>query len=129
MAAKLKILLVEDEPDFRHVLRLRLEANGYEVLEAEDGAQGLDLARNQSPALIILDIMLPKMDGFKVARLLKFDEKYRRIPVLMLTARIQPQDQETGKTVGCDAYLTKPVKPEALLETITRLLAASHPGA
>lgn len=118
-----KILLVEDEPDFRLAVRLRLEAHGYEVIEAADGAVGLDLARNQGPDLIILDIMLPKMEGYKVARLLKFDEKYRRIPIIMLTARSQQSDKETGLAVGADAYMTKPFKPEELLETMAKLLA------
>lgn len=121
-AKKKRILLVEDEPDFRMAVRIRLEANGYDVIEAEDGAAGLDLARNQSPDLILLDIMLPKMEGYKVARLLKFDEKFRRIPIIMLTARSQQTDKETGMAVGADAYITKPFKPEELLETLTRLL-------
>ena len=79
MSPAKKILLIEDEPEFRMALRIRLEANGYEVIEAEDGVVGLDMARNKNPDLIMLDIMLPKMDGYKVARLLKFDEKYRKI--------------------------------------------------
>lgn len=123
MAPAKKILVVEDEPEFRLALRTRLEANGYEVIEAEDGAVGLDLARNQNPNLIMLDIMLPKMDGYKVARLLKFDEKYRKIPIVMLTARSQKNDRETGLTVGGDAYLTKPYKPQEMLDTIAKLLA------
>lgn len=123
MAPAKKILVVEDEPEFRLALRTRLEANGYEVIEAEDGAIGLDLARNQNPNLIMLDIMLPKMDGYKVARLLKFDEKYRKIPIVMLTARSQKNDRETGLTVGGDAYLTKPYKPQEMLDTIAKLLA------
>ncbi len=118
-----RILLVEDEPDFRLAVRIRLEAHGYEVIEAPDGAAGLDLARNQSPDLIILDNMLPKMEGYKVARLLKFDEKYRAIPIIMLTARSQQSDKEMGLSVGADVYMTKPFKPEELLETMTKLLA------
>jgi len=105
------------------MLRARLEANGYEVSEAEDGAIGLEKARNTSPDLIILDVMMPKMDGYKVARLLKFDEKHRNIPVILLTVRSQKSDVETGKAVGADAYLTKPYKPEEMLETVARLLA------
>jgi len=125
MSTVKKILLIEDEPEFRMALRMRLEANGYEVIEAEDGVTGLDLARNQNPNLIILDIMLPKMDGYKVARLLKFDEKHRNIPIVMLTARSQQSDQETGMSVGGDAYMTKPYKPQEMLETIAKLLADS----
>jgi len=123
MSSAKKILLIEDEPEFRMALRIRLEANGYEVIEAEDGVTGLDMARNQSPHLIVLDIMLPKMDGYKVARLLKFDEKYRNIPIVMLTARSQQNDRETGLTVGSDAYVTKPYKPQEMLDIIAKLLA------
>ena len=123
MSSAKKILLVEDEPEFRMALRIRLEANGYEVIEAEDGVIGLDMARNQSPHLIVLDIMLPKMDGYKVSRLLKFDEKYRNIPIVMLTARSQQNDRETGLTVGSDAYVTKPYKPQEMLDIIAKLLA------
>lgn len=124
MASNKTILLIEDEPEFRMALRMRLETNGYEVIEAEDGAMGLDMARNKNPDLIMLDIMLPKMDGFKVARLLKFDEKHRHIPIIMLSARAQQSDKETGLSVGGDAYLTKPYKPQEMLDTVARLLAA-----
>lgn len=123
MAASKKILLVEDEPEFRKALRLRLESNGYEVIEAEDGAMGLDMARNQNPHLIILDVMLPKMDGYKVARLLKFDEKHKNIPIVMMTARSQQTDRETGMSVGSDAYITKPYQPQEMLDTVAKLLA------
>lgn len=126
MAANKKILLVEDEPEFRLALRMRLEANGYEVIEADNGVTGLDLARNQKPDLMVLDIMLPKMDGFKVARLLKFDEHHKHIPIVMLTARAQQSDKETGLAVGADAYLTKPFKPQEILDAIARLLAGSE---
>ena len=118
-----KILVIEDEPEFRMALRMRLEANGYEVIEAEDGVVGLDMARNKNPDLIMLDIMLPKMDGYKVARLLKFDEKYRKIPIIMLTARAQQSDRETGMAVGGDAYLTKPYKPQEMLDLIAKFLS------
>lgn len=123
MSDKKKILVVEDEADFRMMLRTRLEANGYEVSEAEDGAIGLEKARNTGPDLIILDVMLPKMDGYKVARLLKFDERHRNIPIIILTARTQQSDRETGMEVGADAYLTKPYKPEEMLEIVARLLS------
>jgi len=123
MADKKKILIVDDETDFRMMLRTRLEANNYEVSEAEDGAAGLEKARKTKPDLVILDVMMPKMDGYKVARLLKFDEKYRKIPIIMLTARSQQTDRETGMAVGGDAYLTKPYKPEDMLETVAKLLS------
>ncbi len=122
MSDKKTILLVEDEPEFRAVIRMRLEANGYDVIEAEDGAQGLETARQSKPDLMVLDLMLPKMGGYQVARLLKFDDKYKSIPIIMLTARSQQADRETGAQVGADAYLTKPVKADELLATIAELL-------
>ena len=118
-----KILLVEDEPEFRLALRTRLEANGYDIIEAEDGATGLNTARHQNPNLIILDVMLPKMDGFKVARLLKFDLKYKNIPLMMLTVMSQASDRKMGQAVGADAYLTKPCQPQELLDTISTLVS------
>ena len=118
-----KILLVEDEPEFRLALRIRLEANGYDIIEAEDGATGLNTARHQNPDLIILDVMLPKMDGFKVARLLKFDLKYKNIPLMMLTVMSQASDRKMGQAVGADAYLTKPYQPQELLDTISTLIS------
>lgn len=123
MPSAKKILLIEDEPEFRQALRLRLEANGYEVVEAEDGVMGLDMARNIRPDLIILDVMLPKMDGFKVARLLKFDTQYQDIPVLMLTVMSQASNIKMGKTVGADAYMTKPYQPQELLDTVLSLVS------
>ena len=118
-----KILLVEDEPEFRLALRTRLEANGYDIIEANDGATGLNTARHQNPDLIILDVMLPKMDGFKVARLLKFDLKYKNIPLMMLTVMSQASDRKMGQAVGADAYLTKPCQPQELLDTISTLVS------
>jgi adenylate cyclase len=128
MSDKKTILVVDDEVEFRILLRARLEANGYAVIEAEDGAVGLDKARKMNPDLILLDVMLPKMDGYKVARLLKFDEKYRNIPIILLTARSQQSDRETGMMVGGDAYLTKPYKAEELLEMVAKLLAKKAEG-
>ena len=118
-----KILLVEDEPEFRVALRMRLEANGYDIIEAEDGAIGLDAVRHQNPDLIILDVRLPGMDGFKLARLLKFDVKYKNIPLMMLTVMSQASDRKMGQAVGADAYLTKPYQPQELLDTISILIS------
>ncbi|NLB60138.1 MAG: response regulator [Lentisphaerae bacterium] len=122
--AKKRILLVEDESDFRLAVGMRLRAAGYEVLEADNGAAGLSMARSEMPDLIVLDLMLPKMDGYKVCRFLKFDEKYRHIPIIMLTARVQLADSEMGSAVGADAYFTKPYQPQELIDTIARLLAS-----
>lgn len=119
---KKRILSVEDEPAIQQTLKLRLEAAGYEVICAADGAEGLEIARNEKPDLIILDLMLPKRDGYSVCRLLKFDQRYRHIPILMLTARGLQKDRETGGRMGADAYLTKPYDSAQLLATIQNLL-------
>lgn len=118
-----KILIVEDEPDFRVALRMRLEANGYDIVEADDGISGLDEVRRQNPDLIILDVMMPRMDGFKVARLLKYSAKYKHVPLMMLTVMSQESDRAMGRSVGADAYLTKPYKPQELLSTISTLIS------
>lgn len=124
---KKRILSIEDEPAIQQTLKLRLEASGYEVLCAADGAEGLEMARNEKPDLIVLDLMLPKRDGHSICRLLKFDQRYRHIPILMLTARGLQKDRETGTRMGADAYLTKPYESAELLATIERLLGDASP--
>jgi len=117
-----RILLVDDEKDLVETVAFRLEATGYEVIKAYDGQEALDKAKKEKPNLIILDLMLPKMDGYKVCRLLKFDEKYKSIPIILFTARAQEEDKKLGEQVGADAYITKPFEPEALLGKIKELI-------
>ena len=121
---KKKILLVDDEQDMVYAVSLRLEAAGFEVIAAYDGQEALNKARSEKPDLIILDVMLPKFDGYKVCRMLKFDEKYKDIPIILFTARAQKQDQKTGMEVGADAYIIKPFEPRALLEKVKELIKA-----
>jgi len=120
--ANKRILIVDDEKDLVSMIKMRLEASGYEALEAYDGQTALDKARQEKPDLIILDLMLPKMDGYMVCRMLKFDEKYKKIPIILFTARVQDSDKELGKEVGADAYITKPFEPNVLLAKIEELL-------
>jgi len=120
-----KILFVDDEPQLVEMVKIRLEANDYEVILASDGEQALEKARGEKPDLIILDIMLPKMDGYKVCRMLKFDDKYSNIPVIMLTARSQKSEKSMGEEVGADAYIIKPFEPQMLLGKIKELLKES----
>ena len=122
MSDKKKILVVEDEPDFSKAIRILLEANGFDVVSAFSGKEGLAMAKNVSPDLIILDVMLPEIDGYKICRLLKFDERYKKIPIVMLTARAQEEDKILGKQTGADLYLVKSERPELLLEKIRLLL-------
>ncbi|MFA6358234.1 MAG: response regulator [Candidatus Omnitrophota bacterium] len=117
-----KILVVDDELDLVVMLSMRLEANEYQVSTAFDGQDALDKARTEKPDLIILDLMLPKIDGYKVCRMLKFDEKYKYIPIILFTARTQESDIKLGQEVGADAYLTKPFEPQVLLEKIKELI-------
>ena len=119
---KKRILIVDDEEDIVDVLKFRLEANNYAVLSASEGQEGLNRARAEKPDLIILDLMLPKLDGYKVCRMLKFDESYKSIPIIMFTARAQKKDEELGMEMGADAYVVKPFEPEILLGKIKELL-------
>jgi len=119
---KKRILIVDDEEDILNLLRFRLEANNYEVLTASDGQEGLNKARTERPDLMILDLMLPKLDGYKVCRMLKFDKIYKAIPIIIFTAKAQQKDEELGKEIGADAYIAKPFEPEVLLEKMKELL-------
>jgi len=125
-----KVLVVDDEEDIAFSIARRLSATGYEVICAEDGVEGLRRAQTENPDLIILDLMLPKMDGFKVCRLLKFDERYKRIPIIMLSARSQQDDIALGQETGAEYYMTKPFDSGELLEKIKELIEtpASNAG-
>ena len=125
MASKKRILLVDDEKQLVEMMQMRLEAGGYAVLSAYDGQEALDKARTEKPDLIILDLMLPKVDGYKVCRMLKFDEIYKNIPVILFSARAQEEDIKLGKEVGAEAYITKPFDPAILLAKIKELLKES----
>jgi DNA-binding response OmpR family regulator len=117
-----KILIVDDEVDLVKTIKFSLEAEGYKVLASYNGEDALNQARKENPDLIVLDIMLPKLDGYKVCRLLKFDEQYKNIPILMLTAKTQGKDKLLGKETGADEYITKPFDIEELMEKIKSYL-------
>lgn len=118
-----KILIVDDEPDLVETVRFPLEAEGFEVLVAGNGEEGLALARKERPDLILLDLMLPKLDGYKVCRLLKFDERYKHIPIVMLTAKTQEKDKRLGQETGADEYITKPFDMDRLIEKVKGYLS------
>jgi two-component system, OmpR family, alkaline phosphatase synthesis response regulator PhoP len=115
---KKKILIVDDEVDIVETLSFALEQNGYDCITAHDGIDGLNMARSESPNLVLLDVMLPKMNGYKVSRMLKFDENYQHIPIIMLTAKSQDSDRITGIETGADGYLTKPFDLKTLISMI-----------
>jgi DNA-binding response OmpR family regulator len=120
--ARPRILVVDDESDLISVLRFGLEIEGFEVLDAADGEEGLRLAREARPTLMLLDLMLPKMDGYKVCRALKFDERYRAMPIFILSARSGEQDRKLAFEMGADAFVTKPYDMKDLVLKIrTRL--------
>jgi two-component system alkaline phosphatase synthesis response regulator PhoP len=121
MMAK-KILVVDDEIKLLTVIQKRLESVGYEVITAKDGGEGLRKARAENPDLIILDLILPILDGYQVCSILKHDTVYKKVPILMLTVRSQKQDMDEGMRVGADAFMTKPFKHEELLAQVAELL-------
>ena len=120
---KHRLLVVDDEPSIAKIVRKPLEVAGYDVNVAVDGLEGLTKARETTPELIVLDVMLPKMNGTEVCTTLKGDPKTKHIPILMLTAKAQRTDKEIGLQAGADAFLTKPFQLEELLEKIKALLA------
>ena len=119
-----KLLLVEDNEMNRDMLSRRLVKRGYEVIVAEDGERGMDLARSEHPDLILMDMSLPKCDGWQAARYIKSSEFTRSIPVIALTAHAMAGDREKALEAGCDDYDTKPIELTRLLEKIERLLGA-----
>jgi len=128
MAKKNRILVVEDEPGLREGIKAILEKSDYEVILASDGKEGLDKARKEYPDLIILDLMMPKMDGYKVCRLLKFDSRYKQIPIVIFTVRAEKKDEKMAYNTGADAYITKTLEPKELLDKIEELLKKSSRG-
>ncbi len=119
---KNKILVVDDETQLVEMVMMRLEANDYEVVTAADGQEALSQAKHEKPDLMILDLMLPKMDGYKVCGLLKKDSKFSRMPIIIFSARAQAEDKKLAEEMGADAYMTKPFEPQALLAKISELL-------
>jgi len=120
-----KILIVDDEEQFLMMMTIRLEANGYEVITASDGREGLMKAKSESPNLILLDVMMPEMDGLEVCNLLKNDKQYSGIPIIICTGMAEKVDSESCNNVGADAYISKPFDHNILLSKIEELLKKS----
>ncbi|PIR21179.1 MAG: two-component system response regulator [Deltaproteobacteria bacterium CG11_big_fil_rev_8_21_14_0_20_47_16] len=117
-----RLLIVDDEIDLVDALAAHLEADGYEVLKALDGKDGYEKVQTQKPDAVLLDLRMPRMDGFQVCRLIKFDDSLKAIKVIILTAHNSDNEHKIGKSVGADAFLTKPYEYPNLLETIKGLL-------
>ena len=120
---KPKILVVDDEPEAVELLEFNLKQAGYAVTTAGDGAEALKKARTQSPDMIVLDVMLPEMDGFEICKSLRLDSTTAKIPIIMLTAKAAEIDRVLGLELGADDYLTKPFSPRELLLRIKKILA------
>ena len=113
-----KILIVDDEPRNLKLFRDLLQRIGYETIEATDGEQGVELARARNPDLILMDIMMPKMDGIEATRILKADTATKNIPIIALTSYAMKGDRERTLEAGCDGYIAKPVDIQELLKAV-----------
>ena len=119
------ILIVEDDPKSLKLTRDILQASGYTTIEAIDGEQGVELAKAKKPDLILMDIMMPQMDGYTACHAIKTDEATRKIPVVMLTAMGYELNKELAKRLNADGYITKPFTPQELLDVISQFLPTS----
>jgi two-component system, OmpR family, response regulator RpaA len=122
MAGKQKVLVADDEPDVCELVTYRLTRSGYEVLQANDGEQALGLALEHAPDLAVLDIRMPKLDGYELTRKLRIDERTRRMPIILLTALAQDADVAHGFEAGADDYIRKPFNPDELLARVRAVL-------
>jgi len=125
--AKAKILVVDDEIYIVHILDFSLGMEGYEVVTALDGEQALQKVKTEQPDLIVLDIMMPKLDGYETCKQLKSDPATKHIPVILLSAKGLNVDQRLGFDVGADDYITKPFSPRKLVERVNALLDETNP--
>jgi len=119
------VLVVDDEPDLVRILQFGLQSAGYVVESASDGQEGLKKAREVKPDIILLDLMLPKLDGYKICRLLKFDERFKQIPIIILSARTQEGDQTLALEMGANRFVTKPYNFSEILTHVEELLKAA----
>jgi DNA-binding response OmpR family regulator len=116
------VLVAEDDEDILELISLILERSGYEVIRAADGEEALGLARSERPVLVMLDVMMPRLDGYEVTRRLRQDEATAGIPILLVTARVQDGDVQRGFEAGADDYLRKPFSPEELESRLQAIL-------
>jgi two-component system cell cycle response regulator DivK len=117
------ILIVEDEPKNLKLFRDLLNASGYKTIEATDGKQGVELAKAKKPDLILMDVMMPKMDGLEATRILKADATTSNIPILALTSYAMKGDKERILQAGCNGYLAKPINIKEFLQEVTKYLS------
>ena len=122
---KAKILVVDDDEEILRLIEQILTHHGYEIIMARDGAEAVTAARQQQPALILLDILMPRMDGFTACNAIKTDETTKAIPVIMLTAVDYELDKKLSRSLNADGYLTKPFTEKNLLDAISQFVAPS----
>ena len=122
MAPGKRILICDDDPVILRLLQVNLELEGYEVVLANNGEQALDVAAAENPDLIILDIMMPRLDGYQTAERLKANSTTQGTPIIFLSAKAQQSDIDRGRQYGVEEYLTKPFDPSDLLDVVERLL-------
>lgn len=119
---KKRILIIEDNPTYRRLLEMRLNSNGYITLTADNGIEGFDLAKRENPDLIIVDLMIPGMDGHEVCQKIKQDEDLSEIPLVILTARNRAEDVELARKEQVDAFILKSMMSRVILDVLKRLL-------
>jgi len=119
---KKKVLIIEDEEEMAYMLKIILKERNYQVINSYDGEEGLKKAYQYKPDLILLDVLLPKIGGYKVCSTLKSNKKYQKIPVVMITAKQEKEDENLSYKIGADAFFTKPFDREKLLKKIEELL-------
>lgn len=120
-----KILIVDDDPNSMALLAYTLELEGFQVLQAEDGAAALEMVGRQSPDLVVLDVMLPDLSGLEVCRRIRQELQLADLKVVMLSAKAENADQDLGMQAGADAYLTKPAEPDQVVKSVRELLASA----
>ena len=124
--ARLTVLVIDDDPVIVNLLRLNFEMEGFRVVTAKDGAEGLDQVHAEHPDVVICDIMMPKLDGFEVATALKGEQATKDLPLILLSAKAQQLDIDRGKDIGVDDYVTKPFDPMELVDRVNAVLARAR---
>lgn len=120
--ARAKVLVVDDEEYIQHILNFSFGAEGYDVVTASDGEEGVNKAKDEKPDVIVMDIMMPKMDGYEACKQIKTDPQTKDIPVILLTAKGRDADRKLGSEVGADDYVVKPFSPGRLIERVEGIM-------
>lgn len=123
-----RVLVIDDEPAMHKLLKVILEGEGFQIVKPEERQAARKLVKGKKPDVIILDIMMPEVDGFEILKRLKGDQETRQIPVMVLTVRNHREDIEKARFLGADLYMTKPFNPSDLLEAVNSLLSGSDSG-